>query len=112
VDGVDVRVEGADFAKTIFQVTQDPETVMLRAVKKDKLVYQAEVPRDLYEETLTDKWQQTSPEPDAWMDYVLTNELWAKSFPDSDAPTDGTKGDTKDPDSAGSTGSGTTGGGQ
>jgi len=80
VEGEDVRVVGADLAKTIFELTEDPETVMLRAFKGKKPVYQAEVPRDLYAETLTDDWQQKATVPDAWVSYILTNELWEKAL--------------------------------
>jgi len=94
VESEDERVVGSDLAKAVFESSEDPATIILRSKAKDKLMYQAEVPRERYDETLTPEWQQKSAAPDAWISYILTNELWAKSptdptmTPNPDSPTE------------------------
>ncbi len=85
VEGDDERTVAADLAKALFEASDDPKSAVLKAMKDDKLMYQAEAPRDLYVETLTDEWQQQHPDPDSWVAHVLKNEVWAKN--DSDPAT-------------------------
>lgn len=78
VTGDDQRTVAADLAKAVFQVSKDPETVLLKAMKDNKLMYQAEAPRGLYADTLTDDWKDRQLAEDAWIAHMLTNEVWAK----------------------------------
>jgi hypothetical protein len=82
-EGEDEHDIATDLAKTILEITPDPETIILRGTRKDKLIYQVEVPRDKYDETQTDDWQQKNTTPDAWVAYVLTNELYGKAVTDA-----------------------------
>jgi tetratricopeptide (TPR) repeat protein len=100
-EGESEREIGSDLAKTLLDLTPDPETIILRAMRKDKLMYQAEVSRDKYAETQTDDWQQKAASPDAWIDYVLTNELYGKALAEAIAAgKDGAPADATPPSSA------------
>jgi len=111
-DGDDQRTIGAELAKSLLELSPDSQMVTIRAMRDDKLVYMADVPRTKYADTLTDDWQQKAASSDAWISYVLTNEWPYKGAADSTPPSGGTTGDATTPTTAGSTGStsGTTGG--
>ena len=108
VEAEDQREVAAELAKSVFELTDDPDTVIVRGMRKDKPVYQAEVPRQRYEETLSDEWQQKNTAPDAWIAYILTNELFAKEL--AEAAAAAANGPSTDPDSQASTTTATTGG--
>jgi tetratricopeptide (TPR) repeat protein len=110
-EGENEREIGSDLAKTVLESTPDPSTIILRAMRKDKLMYQAEVSRDKYDETQTDEWQQQAASPDAWIDYILTNELYGKAIAEANqAAAAGASGETPPP--ASSDASAATGDGQ
>jgi tetratricopeptide (TPR) repeat protein len=82
-EGEDEHEIASDLAKTILEVTPDPDSIILRGTRADKLIYQVEVPRDKYAETQSDDWLQKNTAPDAWIAYVLTNELYGKAVTDA-----------------------------
>ncbi len=92
---------GATLAKTALEQAPDAPMITIRAMKGERLIYTADVPRARFLETLTDEWQAKSASPDAWVTYILTNEWPAKatgSEPPSTPPT--TQGTTGSPASS------------
>ena len=80
------RAIGADLAKTLFQLSSEPQFVTIRAMRSEKLVYMADVPRDRYEETLTEEWQKNNPGENAWIPYIMTND-WPSKDGNARTPT-------------------------
>ncbi len=98
LEGESEREVAADFARAVFEATQDPDMVTLKAVRNDKLIYQAEAPREKYAETQTSEWRDKQDSADAWILYILTNELWAKKDGDLNAkPPAGANADSSPP---------------
>ena len=86
------RIIGTNLAKTLFDTTSDPETVTIRAMRFEKLLFMADVPRDRYNETLTEDWKKKAANEMAWVDYVITNE-WPEKSGKVTPPPPGPEGD-------------------
>jgi tetratricopeptide (TPR) repeat protein len=80
----DARSIGAELARTTLEQSNETLIVTLRAVRDERLVYVADVPRTRYADTLTDEWQRNNQTPGAWTAYVMTNE-WPFRSPDASA---------------------------
>jgi len=86
---------GARLARDAFQVEPDALVAYIRAMRGGTLVYTADVLRSRWLDTTTNSWQkQNSDNPEAWVDYVLTNP-WGETPPKSDQPTATPESDTK-----------------
>ena len=70
----DERKIGAILAKTALEQSPDAPMVTVRSSRAGKLSYTADVTRARLAETQTPDWQQKADSPDAWINYVLSNE--------------------------------------
>lgn len=80
------REVGAELAKSVLDHSGDTLTVTVRAIRDQRLVYMADVPRSRYADTIVDSWQQNNPDREAWLTHVLTNEWPYRSESASKAP--------------------------
>jgi len=84
--GEDPKHVGAEIAKTVLDQVGDSQMVTMRAMRDDHLIYQADMPRIRYSETIPETWAQNNPSPDAWITYSIVNEWPIKSPGAPDAP--------------------------
>ncbi|MEZ0326688.1 MAG: tetratricopeptide repeat protein [Fimbriimonas sp.] len=79
------RKIGAEMARDALAVITETSMVTVKGLKGDKMAYMADVPRTRLAETQTETWQATAAGPDAWIQYVITNEWFAVPPPTTDA---------------------------
>lgn len=93
------RVIGTDLARTLFELNDDFDAVTIRAMRFEKLLFMADIPRDRYNETLTEEWKKKNSSEFAWIEYVITNE-WPDKSGKVTPPPPGPEGDNPTPSSA------------
>jgi hypothetical protein len=75
----------AEIARDALAEVSEASLVTLKALKGDKLAYMADVDRNRLAMTQTAAWQSSAAGPDAWVNYVISNEWYAVTPPSADA---------------------------
>lgn len=74
----DQRTMAAELGRAVLELDMEAQSVTLRAMRDNRLVYVADMPRTRYAETLLDSWKtENASIPNAFSQYVLTNEWTA-----------------------------------
>jgi hypothetical protein len=82
----DPKRVGAELGRTVLDQSQETLIVTLRAVRQDRIVYMADIPRSRYNDVLSEAY---AANPDAWIDSMVTNEwptLTAPVAPPAEQP--------------------------